>query len=472
MVIVVVLLLAWGCSIPKLSVEANNYTPPAFSSVKDSSQIIDSTNTADIIWSDYFNDKNLVALIDTAISNNQELNILLQRINMSKTEVQARKGEYLPTLGGAIGGGVEKAGRYTRRGALEEDLEIAPDKAFPEPYPDLFVGVQASWEVDIWRKLRNSKDAAIQEYLSSIEGKNFVITELVSEVSRNYYTLLALDNQLKYIERNLNLQKNVLRILRQEKEAAKVTQLAVNRFEAQVLNTKNLQYEVKQEIVEVENHINFLMGRFPEPIERSSQEFTSITFDTIMTGVPSQLLINRPDIKKAEYELAAAKLDVKVARANFYPSLSIDAEAGIRAFNPTFLFDPQSLAYSLAGDIVAPLINRKAIKAEYNRANAKQIAVIIEYEQSILNAFIEVKNEVSRIQNYSESYTTKAEEVRILNKSVQISNSLYASARADYMEVLMTQREALESQRELIDIKLEQLISKVELYQALGGGWR
>lgn len=311
-----------------------------------------------------------------------------------------------------------------------------------------------------------------QEYLSTIEGKNFVVTELVAEVARNYYRLLALDNQLQFVEQNLKIQKDVLRILRQEKEAAKVTQLAVNRYEAQVLNTKNLQYEIKQEIVETENHINFLVGRFPQPVERSSQAFTSIDLDTITTGVPSQLLINRPDIKRAEYELAARKLDVKVARANFYPSFSIDAEAGIEAFNPKFLLNPRSLAYSLAGDLVAPLINRKGIKAQYNRANANQLEAIIEYEQKILNAYIEVKNEVYRISNFSQSFETKAEEVRILNRSVEISNSLYASARADYMEVLMTQREALESQRELIDIKLEQLIAKVELYQKLGGGWK
>lgn len=468
----ILLFSVWGCNIPKLSTKADDYTPPAFENTVDHNSPTDSLNTADIDWNDYFQDAHLTTLIDSALKNNQELNMLLQRINASKTEIQARKGEYLPTLNGALGAGVEKEGRYTRHGAVEEDLEIAPDKAFPDPYSDLFVGVQASWEVDIWRKLRNAKDAAVQEYLSSIEGKNFVVTELVAEIASNYYSLLALDNQLQFVEQNLKIQKDVLRILRQEKEAAKVTQLAVNRYEAQVLNTQNLQYEIKQEIVETENHINFLVGRFPQPVERSSQAFTTIDLDSIATGVPSQLLINRPDIKRAEYELAARKLDVKVARANFYPSFSIDAEAGIEAFNPTFLLNPHSLAYSLAGDLVAPLINRKAIKAKYNRANAKQLEAIIEYEQKILNAYIEVKNKVSRINNFTQSFETKAEEVRILNRSVQISNSLYASARADYMEVLMTQREALESQRELIDIKLEQLMSKIELYQALGGGWR
>jgi outer membrane protein TolC len=162
---------------------------------------------------------------------------------------------------------------------------------------------------------------------------------------------------------------------------------------------------------------------------------------------------------------------VKVAKANFYPSVRITAAAGLQAFNPAYLVNPQSIIFSLAGDMVAPLINRNAIKAGYYNANARQIQAIYNYERTILNAHIEVINQLSRISNFSKSYDTKSKEVDILTQSIIISNNLFKSARADYMEVLLTQREALESKIDLIEIKMKQLNAKINIYKALGGGW-
>ena len=182
-------------------------------------------------------------------------------------------------------------------------------------------------------------------------------------------------------------------------------------------------------------------------------------------------MTNRPDIKQAELALEAAKLDVSIARANFYPSFSIEAGVGFGSFNPKYLLNPQSILYNLGGDLMAPLVNRNAIKATYNSANARQLQAVYNYEQTILQAYIEVANQLSQIVNSSASYTTKAKEVDLLNQSITISNSLFRSARADYMEVLLTQREALESRMELIEIKLSQMNAKVNVYKALGGGW-
>lgn len=171
-------------------------------------------------------------------------------------------------------------------------------------------------------------------------------------------------------------------------------------------------------------------------------------------------------------ELEAAKLDVKVAKANFYPSLGITAGLGLQAFNPTYLVEaPESMLYYLAGDIAGPLINRKAIKATYFNANSKQIQAVYEYERTILNAYIEVSNQLSNIVNLKNSYDLKAQQVQALTESIEISNTLFRSARADYMEVLLTQREALESKFELIETKMQQMSAKVRIYKALGGGW-
>jgi outer membrane protein TolC len=191
----------------------------------------------------------------------------------------------------------------------------------------------------------------------------------------------------------------------------------------------------------------------------------------IQSGIPTQLLLNRPDIRQAELALAAAKLDVIVARANFYPSFSLSAGSGFTAFNPNYLFKPEALLYNFAGDAVGPLINKNGIIAAYKNANEKQIISAYQYERTILSAFIEVANQLSYINNYKNSYETKSKEVEILNQSVDISNKLFTSSKADYIEVLLTQREALDARIELIETKLKQLQAKVNIYRSLGGGW-
>ncbi|MFN3664704.1 MAG: TolC family protein, partial [Sediminibacterium sp.] len=203
----------------------------------------------------------------------------------------------------------------------------------------------------------------------------------------------------------------------------------------------------------------------------NSAQFNTMPVDDMQTGVPAQLLVNRPDIRQAELDIAAAKLDVQVARANFYPSFSLQAGLGFQAFNPLYLIRPASIIYNLAGDMMAPLVNKNAITATYYNANAQQTQAIFKYQQTILNAYTEVLNQIAKAANFKTSYTLKAKEVDILLQSVGISNNLFNSARADYMEVLLTQREALESKMQLIEIRMKQLSAKVNIYKALGGGW-
>ena len=432
----------------------------------------DTTNSAQVAWRDYFTDPYLTALIDTALGNNQELNITRQEIEVARNEVRARKGEYLPFVDIRAGAGVDKVGRYTYRGATEATTDIEPGREMPDPLQDYYVGAFATWELDVWRKLRNAKKSAVYRYLASVEGRNFMVTNLVAEIANSYYELLALDNELAIVQQNIDIQSNALKIVKLQKTAARVTELAVRRFEAQVFNTRGLQYNIQQDIVEAENRINFLVGRYPQPITRNTKTFVDLEPGTIQAGVPAQLLANRPDIKQAELELEASKLDVKVARARFYPSLGISAGVGFQAFNPTYLLRaPESLLYSLMGDLVAPVINRNEIKATYFGANARQLQAVYDYEQTVLNAYIEVANQVSNISNLEKSYDLKDQEVQALTQSITISNNLFRSARADYMEVLLTQRDALESRFQLVETKKQQMNAMVDIYQALGGGW-
>lgn len=457
-----------ACKTPSLTQKVENKNLPV--SYNDSQ---DTVNMAKMIWKEYFTDPYLDALIDTALQNNQELNITLQEIEISRNEIREKKGEYLPFVGVKGGAGVDKVGRYTNIGALEHHVEIKDGKENPEPLPDYMLGLYATWEVDIWKKLHNAKKAAVSRYLSTVEGKNFVITNLIAEIANSYYELLALDNQLDIVKKNIEIQSNALKIVRIQKEAAKVNELAVRRFEAEVFNTTSLQYNIQQQITETENRINFLLGRYPQTIKRTSQPFEELLPETVHGGIPAQLLDNRPDIKQAELELAAAKLDIKVAKARFYPSLGISASIGYQAFDPSYLVKtPKSLIYSLAGDLTAPLINRNAIKAAYYNANAKQIQAVYNYERTILNAYMEVANQLAKINNLENSYDLKSKQVAALSQSIGISNSLFKSARADYMEVLMTQRDALESKFELVETKMQQMNAMVNIYRAVGGGWK
>lgn len=459
--------LVWlgACKTPAITgKQESRSTPVAYNNSQDT------TNSANIQWKSYFKDPLLVALIDTALHNNQELNITMQEIAISQNEVMARKGEYLPFLNLRGVAARVKEGEYTWNGISEKSLKANPDGA-PRYIGNFMGGAYFSWELDVWKKLHNAKKAAALRYLSTIEGKNFMVTNIIAEIANSYYELIGLDNLLAIVQQNIELQSSALHVVKLEKEAAKVSQLAVNRFEAQLLNTKNLQYAIKQNIVEAENRINFLVGRFPQPVLRNAVYFNSMTTDPIFAGVPSQLLEKRPDIRKAELGLAAAKLDVQVAKANFYPSFSLSSGLGFEAFNPTHLIKPQSILYDIGGDLVAPLINKNAIKATYLNANAGQIQAAYNYERSVLSAYIEVINQLSQMDNYAKSYETKLKEVDILTQSIGISNKLFSSARADYIEVLLTQREALDSKIELIETKLKQLAVKVNLYKALGGGW-
>jgi len=457
-----------GCKTPAVATSAtNNAIPESFGTSKDT------TNTAALQWRNFFTDKNLVALIDTALKNNQELQVTLQEIEIAKNDIRIKKSALLPTAGIRAGAGVEKVGRYTSQGAGDATTEIAPGKEFPDPLTDFTVAAYANWEVDIWKKLRNSKKAAVTRYLSSVEGKNFVLTNLIAEVASSYYELQALDNQLAIVKQNIGLQKNALEIVKIQKEASRATELAVQKFQAEVLKSQSLEFEIAQQIKETENRINLLLGRYPQEISRDTNDFIGLVPTAIQAGIPSQLLANRPDIKQAELDLAAAKLDVKVARAEFYPSFEISGAVGYQAFKTSYLFQsPQSLLYSLAGELVAPLINRNAIKAEFKNANARQIQAMYNYERVILKAYLEVSNQLSNVENLEKSYNLKSKQVEALNRSIEASNDLFRSARVDYFEVLMTQRDALESKLELIDTKKEQLNAMVNVYKDLGGGWK
>jgi len=462
-----------GCRAPMATVikdEVKENLPQNFSQEEQQDANANSGTTP---WRQFFTDPNLVSLIETSLKNNQELLITLQEIEIAKSVVLAKKGKLTPTVSAGIGAGVKKAGRYTSEGAGDATTEIEPGKEMPDPLGNFEGGLMANWEIDIWKKLRTEKEAAVAHYLSTVEGKNFVLSNLIEEVADNYYELLALDNQLDIIQQYIKLQERALEISKIQKEAAAATELAVKKFEAELAKSKAAEYTIRQDITEKENQINALLGRYPQPIVRTKESFMSTMPQTVYTGIPSQLLANRPDIKQAELELKAAKLDVQAARKEFYPSLEISATLGLEAFKPSYLVKlPESIASSLAGELAGPLINKSAIKANFQTADARQIQSLYEYDKTILRAYLDVANLMSKVKNIDQYYQMKSQETKALDQSIDIANQLFRNSRADYLEVLLNQRDALDAKMELIEAKQKQLSTVVDIYKSLGGGWK
>lgn len=431
----------------------------------------DTTNTGKIPWREFFSDSLLIALIDTAIANNIDLQIALQRIEMARSDVKLSNGELLPKVSVGLNVAIRKYGLYTMDGAGNITTEITPGQIVPIHLPDYYVGLLMSWEIDIWGKLRNQKKAAVSRYLSGIEGTRFVLTSLIAEVATRYYQLITLDNELEIVRNNIKNQKDALELVKIQKDAGFATELAVQQFTSQLLNSQTLELEIMQSIFETENTLNLLCGRFYQPIVRDKATLYRDTPDNVSIGIPSNLLINRPDIREAEYMVMATKFDLKAAKAAFFPNVNINASFGLQAFNPEYFFNPASIAYSAIGGIIAPLLNFNALKAQFNFAKANQIEALYNYQKAIINGYVEVYNGMNNIKTLQNQVAMKTQEVEILNQSIQTSIDLFTTGRATYLEVLYAQQNTLNAQLELAQYRQAQHNAIIEVYRALGGGW-
>jgi outer membrane protein, multidrug efflux system len=433
----------------------------------------DSVSSANINWKQYFNDTLLTKLIDTALAGNIDLQMALQRVEVARATSKQARAALFPQINASPMGGLRRYGLYTMDGAGNISTFITPGQIVPVDLPDYYLGLQSSWEVDVWGKLRNQKRAALANYLASTEGLNFVVSNVVSDLAIAYYELIALDNQEAVILKTISKQQEALEVIQLQKEVGRANELAVQQFSAQLLNTQALEKEIQQQIVKVENKINFLIGRFPQKIERKKEAFFNETSTQVKAGIPSMLLANRPDVRQAEQQLKASRFDLKSAKAAFFPSFTITSGLGFQAFNLDYLFlTPTSIAYTAVGSLVTPLINRSAIKANFKRAKANQLELMYNYQKTILNGYVEVSNELAAVENLKQINKFKKEQNEVLKQSVETSRELYKSAKAGYLEVLFAQQNSLQVQLEVIETIKRQHIAYINIYKALGGGWR
>ena len=427
----------------------------------------DSSVTISPAWREFFQDPMLQKLIETALQNNQDLKITLQELAIAKSTITTKQAALLPSITANIGAGVSKVGRYTAEGAGNVGTEITPGHKIPTVIPDLAPSLQVDWTIDLWNKLNSGKKAAVERYLASEAGQRAIKSQLVADVAENYYLLLALDYKLSVMQQYISLQKDAVRIAQIQKEADADTQLAVEKFEAELAKAQADEYLLRQSIVETENNLNLLLGRFPQTIQRTKVDFLQLPMPTTAHSLSTQLLLQRPDVIQAEHQLKAAKWDVETARKEFLPSFNISAAIGLNAFNPKYLFKlPESLVFNALGGLTAPLINKKAIQANFAQADALQIEALYNYDKTLLTAFIETSTLQSKISNIKLLQQFKQKQSDALIRAVSAAQKLYLNNRATYLEVIDSERGQLDCKMELIDAKSQQLSTLIEMYSA------
>ncbi|WZO97744.1 TolC family protein [Isosphaeraceae bacterium EP7] len=461
----IMLLVLPSCGIPALR---HPQPPPGLPN--DFNGTTSTENSSQLGIDEFYNDRMLTCLIEKALVDNRELKGLNEEVQIAGNEVLARSGAYLPFVSIASGAGLERFSRFTLDGAALLNDPFLPGRFFSNPHGNYGAGINLSWQLDIYRQLRNARDAAGQRYVVASERRNFFVTRMIAEIAENYYRLMALDKRLENLDQIIELQEQSLKIAEFRKEAARGTELAVLRFQAEVQRNQSEKLIINQSIIEGENRINFLVNRYPQRVERVSEGFYDLTIHPLSVGVPSELLQNRPDIRQAERELAAAGLDVKVARVNFFPQLVINGGVGLQSLNLSHLFEPQAVLGDIAGGLVAPLVNKRAIRAQYLTANARQLQCVYNYQRVVLNAFTEVINRVTMVENYTKSIEIKKQQLASLEASVKVAETLFQNARTEYIDVLYAQRDLRDARTTLIDTKAEQLAATANAYQALGGG--
>lgn len=468
----VTFVLVQGCMPAKPIANTKALTVPgSFTGKKDSATI------AAIPWRKFFKDRTLVGLIDTALRNNLNLQNTLHRISVARANLLQAKGLKLPSVEGFISAAADKYGKYTMTGVGNFDTNLSPNvnndqKVTTSPTQDYFLGIKSTWEIDIWGKLKARKTEAADRLLATEMGRQWVVTQLVAEVAGLYYELLARDKKLEIIKRNIRLQEQGVEIVKAQMEGGRATSLAVQQFNAQLVQTKGLQLETELDIIKLENQVNLLLGKFPGQIPRGDSINRQPVPDIVQAGIPSQLLAQRPDIREAELLLEASKANTTAVRKAFLPSLVLTPYLAFSAFKLPLLFADGSLTYGLLGGITQPVFNRNQLKSNYNIATAEQQIAFNNYQQNILQAFGEVMSSLQSIEQYRKIVTVNQEEVQTLTNAVVTSNDLYKNGYASYLEVITAQKGVLDAELNKTLSQKEMQLSLLNLYRSLGGGWQ
>lgn len=426
----------------------------------------DTATIAHLSWREYFNDPYLHTYIEEALANNLDMRIAAERIKQAEAALGMARAAYFPDL--ALSAQVEQ-----NRLSNADPLTGVPKKRNNLAYhtETYSLGIVASWELDLWGKLNRQSRAKYAQMLNSYAGRNLIQTSLISNIANTYYSLLALDEQLRVTREMIVLMENNLVTTEALKEAGMTTGAAVEQTRAALASAKTSVPDLESNIRQLENGLCTLLGRKTGQINRlpiSEQEFPV----RLAYGVPAQMLARRPDVNQAELEFRAAFELTNAAQASFYPSVTLTS--GIIGYSTinglSNFFKPEHLFASIAGGLTQPLFARKQLLTQLKVAKSDQQVALLSFEKTVLTA----GQEVSDILYTYESSLRKDEDRRIqvdaLAKAVDYTQELLKAGEATYLEVLTAQQGLLEAQLDQVSDKLQQLQAASDLYRALGGG--
>ena len=420
----------------------------------------DSALTAVLSWKELFTDPLLSEYIEDGLQNNLDIRIALQQIAAAESYMKQGKMGYLPSLDAK---------------ASMTHQELAPNSQFGSFFSGSIEQFELtgnlSWEADIWGKIRSNQRATQASYLQSMAAHQAVKTRLISQIASNYYLLLALDQQHKITEETIENRKKSLQTIQALKEAGNVTQVAVDQTAAQLYNAQALLIDIEKNIFRTENAFAILLGKPATHIDRSYLGNQTLTRD-LNIGLPAHLLANRPDVLAAEFRLMNTFELTNVAKSSFYPSLTLTGTGGLQSLEFKEWFSSGSLFATLVGGITQPIFNKRRIRTQYEVAKAQQEESLLNFKKTLLTAGQEVSNALYEYEAETKKYEFRQNEVESLRKAELNSEILLNNGFGTYLDLLTARQNALNAELNTIDNKLQQLQAVVELYRALGGGWK
>lgn len=420
----------------------------------------DSLTLADVSWKTLFTDPVLTQYIENGLENNIDIRVALQQIVASEAYFKQGKAGSYPTFSANA--------TYTHQ-------ELAKNSQFGSFFDGALDQYELtgalSWEADIWGKIRSNKRAFNASYLQTIAAHKAVKTRLIANIASVYYQLVSVDEQIAITEQTIVTRENSLETSKALKEAGNVTEVSVKQTEAQLYTAQAILVDLKKQAHILENTFAILLGEMPKEIERSTLAAQKITTDLTL-GVPSQLLSNRPDVIAAEFNLRNAFELTNVARSNFYPSLTLSANGGLQSLELDNLFSANSLFANLIGGIAQPILNGRKIKTQFEVSQAQQEQARLNFKYSLLVASKEVSDAMFAYNSASEKIEIKQKEFDAYDLATDYSRELLNNGIANYLEVLRAEENALNSSLDLVNAKNSQLQAIIDLYQALGGGWK
>ena len=417
----------------------------------------------------------LIKIIDQVIDNNLDLKVSGQSIAINRLQFMQDRGLMRPNASMLIQPSLRKFGKYTMDGVGNFDTQFSPnisrDQIIPQNLPDLFMGFQSSWEIDLWGKLAKRKKASAYRFLASEMAQKWFETSLIAEVASAYGQLIAYDKELEILRNNINIQKDALELVKIQKEAGIVNESVVQQFEAQWLNTQGQEGEIFQKITAIENQLKLWLNDPLAVIQRSNYAILEQNNPSELSKISIDQLENRLDIQQAKLELMAQISDKESAEKSLKPSLILNTMVGVQSFHLGYIFQlPSSIAYSIISGISAPLLNRTSFLTEIEKASAKVKGLEYNYQNKLNNGFLEWDFQFKSLNYLKDMRILKDREVFLTKESISTVRTLFTSGNANYLEVLTTQQNALRSELELLEINRRKWVSMVNLYKILGGG--